>query len=92
MSAYRTYSDRGVEFLGVNVFDEEANGRRYIQDRRVPYPVGFDEGNRVAALYQVQGTPTSFFITRSGRVMAIEVGAMDAVTLRETLGRLLKAK
>lgn len=81
-----------MQFLGINVFDEEANGRRFIQDRRVPYPAGFDEGNRIAALYGVEGTPTSFFITRSGRVMAIEVGAMDAVTLRETLGRLLKAK
>ena len=81
-----------MEFLGINIRDEEANGRRYIQERRIPYPAGFDEGNRVAALYGIQGTPTSFFITRSGRVMAIEVGAMDAVTLRETLGRLLKAK
>ncbi len=77
----------------MNVFDEEANGRRYIQDRRIPYPAGFDEGNRVAALYGIQGTPTSFFITRSGRVMAIvEVGAMDPVALRETLERLIKAK
>ena len=81
-----------MEFLGINIFDEEANGRRFIQDRRVPYLAGFDEGNRVAALYGVEGTPTSFFITRSGRVMAIKVGAMDAVTLRETLERLLKAK
>ena len=81
-----------MQFLGINIFDEEPNGRRFIQDRRVPYPAGFDEGNRIAALYGVEGTPTSFFITRSGRVMAIEVGAMDAVTLRETLERLLKAK
>ena len=81
-----------MEFLGINIFDEEANGRRFIQDRRVPYSAGFDEGNRVAALYRVEGTPTSFFITRSGRVMAIEVGAMDPVALRETLERLIKAK
>jgi len=81
-----------VQFLAINVFDEEANGRRFIQDRRVPYPAGFDEGDRIAALYGVEGTPTSFFITRSGRVMAIEVGPMDAVTLRKTLERLLKAK
>ena len=81
-----------MQFLAINVFDEEANGRRFIQDRRVPYQAGFDEGNRIAALYGIQGTPTSFFITRSGRVMAIEVVAMDAGTLRETLERLLKAK
>jgi hypothetical protein len=81
-----------VQFLGINVFDEEANGRRFIQDRRVPYPAGFDEGNRIAALYGVEGTPTSFFITRSGRVMAIEAGRMDADELRENLERLLKAK
>lgn len=81
-----------MQFLGINVFDQEANGRRFIQDRRVPYPAGFDEGNRIAALYGVEGTPTSFFITRSGRVMAIEAGRMDADELRENLERLLKAK
>ena len=81
-----------MEFLGINVFDEEPNGRRFVRDRRVPYPAGFDEGNRIAALYGVEGTPTSVFITRSGRVMAIEVGAMEAATLRESLERLLKAR
>ena len=81
-----------MQFLGINVFDEEVNGRRYIQDRRVPYQAGFDEGNRIAALYGVEGTPTSFFITRSGRVMAIEAGRMDADELRENVERLLKAK
>jgi len=81
-----------VEFLGINVFDEEANGRRYIEGRRVPYPAGHDDGNRIAALYGLHGTPTSVFITRSGRLMAIEAGAMDAATLRETLERLLRAE
>jgi hypothetical protein len=81
-----------VEFLGINVFDEEANGRRYIEARRVPYPAGHDDGNRIAGLYGVEGTPTSVFITRAGRVMAIKVGAMEAPTLREILERLLKAE
>ena len=81
-----------MEFLGINIRDEEANGRQYIQERRIPYPAGFDAGDRIAGLYGVRGTPTSVFITRSGRVMAIEVEAMDPVALRETLGRLLKAK
>ena len=81
-----------MEFLGINVFDEEANGRRYIEGRRVPYPAGHDDGNRIAGLYGVRGTPTSVFITRAGRVMAIKVGAMDAPALREILERLLKAE
>lgn len=92
MSAYRAYSDRGVEFVGVNVFDKEPDGRRFIRDRRIPYPAGFDEGNRVAALYGVEATPTTVFVTRSGRVMAIQVGGMDSSTVREALERLLKAR
>ena len=81
-----------MEFLGINVFDEEANGRRYIEGRRVPYPAGYDDGNRIAGLYGVEGTPTSVFVTRTGRVMAVKAGAMDAPTLREILERLLKAE
>ena len=81
-----------MEFVGVNVFDKEPDGLRFVRDRQIPYPTGFDEGNRIAARYGVEGTPTSVFITRSGRVMAIQAGAMDAPTLRETLERLLKMK
>lgn len=81
-----------MQFVGVNVFDKEPDGRRFIRERRIPYPAGFDAGNRIAALYGVEGTPTSVFITRAGRVMAIQVGAMNDGTLRETLERLLKAR
>lgn len=81
-----------MEFVGINVFDNEPNGRRFIQDRRIPYSAGFDEGNRIAALYGVEGTPTTVFITRSGRVMAIAPGAMDSATLRDALEQLLKAR
>lgn len=76
----------------MNVFDKEPDGLRFVRDRRIPYPTGFDEGDRITARYGVEGTPTSVFITRSGRVMAIKAGAMDAPTLRETLERLLQAK
>ena len=81
-----------MEFVGINVRDQEPNGRRYVRERRIPYPAGFDEGDRVAALYGLKGTPTSVFITRSCRVMAVAEGAMEAASLREALERLLKAR
>ena len=81
-----------MEFVGINVFDKEPDGLRFVRDRQIPYPTGFDAGDRIAHRYGIEGTPTSVFITRSGRVMAVVPGGMDGATLREGLERLLNAR
>ncbi|MBW8058249.1 MAG: TlpA family protein disulfide reductase [candidate division NC10 bacterium] len=84
------FKDRGVRFLGVNVYwDNEGAARMFVQGRRVPYAVGHDTGNRVGSLYGVQSTPTTFLLARDGNVAAVAQGSMELETLTVVLEQLL---
>ena len=65
----KQYQDSGVEIVSVS-FNEEDDAKP--QDEI--HARGYDfitavHGEQVAALYQVKGTPTTFFINRSGQVI-----------------------
>src|SRR6266568_1579651 len=40
--AYRKYKQQGVQFLGVQVQDEEADARRFLEAHDATYPAGLD--------------------------------------------------
>ncbi len=86
------FKDRGVRFLGVSVWDKEEASRRFVKQRQVPYPVGRDLGNRIAALYGVQGTPTTFLLSGDGTIAAVAQGRIELESLTAVLERLLQEK
>jgi len=79
----------GVEFVGVNIWDQENNARNYLEDFDVPYPNGIDASGVIAINYGVRGIPEKFFIDRDGVIRQKFVGPMHADKLRETLDELL---
>jgi cytochrome c biogenesis protein CcmG, thiol:disulfide interchange protein DsbE len=79
-----------VTFLGVNIWDKEEESRKFVAERGVSYPVGHDTGDRVAKIYGVQGTPTTVFVGRDGRVAAIVQGTMELESLTALLERLVQ--
>jgi cytochrome c biogenesis protein CcmG/thiol:disulfide interchange protein DsbE len=78
-----------VEFVGVNIWDQENNARSYLEDFDVPYPNGIDASGVIAINYGVRGIPEKFFIDRDGVIRQKFVGPMHADKLRETLDELL---
>ena len=84
------YRDRGVEFLGVAIWDSEEAARSHIQRYGVAYPNGLDVKGRVAIDYGVAGIPEKFFIDSSGRVVKRFVGPMTPQRLRSVLDSLLE--
>jgi cytochrome c biogenesis protein CcmG/thiol:disulfide interchange protein DsbE len=90
---YQEYAGAGsespVEFVGVNIWDQEDSARTYLEDFGVPYPNGIDESGVIAINYGVRGIPEKFFIDREGVVRQKFVGPMHADKLRQTLDELL---
>lgn len=81
--AWRQYKDRGVMFVGIAVQDREENAWAFIKEFGLTYPIGLDVDDRIAALYQVTGLPTSVFIDANGRIRHRWLGAIgkNRVTL-----------
>jgi peroxiredoxin len=92
VKAHETFNEKGVVFLGVNIWDEEEKARQFVKERKIPYPVGHDRGDQVARLYGIEGTPTTVFIDRDGSVAAIAQGVMELESLVALLEQLLKAR
>lgn len=92
IKAYEMFKERGVTFLGVNIWDKEDRARTFVQTRKVPYAVGYDKGDQIAKLYGVKGTPTTFLINQDGNVAAIAQGRMELESLAAVLEQLLKGQ
>jgi peroxiredoxin len=90
IKAYETFKDRGVRFLGVNIWDTEEQARKFVEARGVSYAVGHDRGDRIAKLYGVERTPTTVFVARDGSVAAVAQGRMELEKLTAFLEQLLK--
>ena len=89
---YEEYHERGVEFLGVCIWDVSKSCEQFLEDYDVAYPTGHDAGGEILVDYGVKGIPEKFFIDREGRVARKFAGPVrDVDALREILDEMLSA-
>ncbi len=76
---------RSFVILSVNSVDDEQTTRQFVQQYNLTYPVLLDEHNRVATLYNLEGTPTSYFIDLHGIIRSMVVGPVDETILQQKI-------
>ena len=86
---YREYQGKGVEFVGVAIWDSAEDAQAYMQQFGVTYPSGLDPKGRMAMDYGVTGIPEKYFISRDGTVVKKFNGPMDEARLKQVLDELL---
>ena len=86
---YADYRERGVEFVGVNLWDNAGDADLFVQQQGHEYPNGVDDGGKIAISYGVRGIPEKFFIDREGRIVRKFSGPMTADRLRMILESML---
>lgn len=70
---YQEVKDQGVQFLGINTRDQEAQALAFVANKGISYPSLVDDGALQAGFASslpVAGIPTTFVIDRAGRVAA----------------------
>ena len=87
--AWRTYRERGVVVIGVDMQDTAEAAREFIRRFGLTFPNAPDHGGKVAVEYGVYGVPETFFVDRAGTIRAKHVGAVTDDVIRGTLDRLL---
>ena len=75
--AWRTYKDRDVMFVGVDIQDSEESAKAYLKEFGVTYPSGRDADGKITVDYGVVGIPVTFFVNREGTIERRWVGALD---------------
>ncbi|MBI3029276.1 MAG: TlpA family protein disulfide reductase [Candidatus Rokubacteria bacterium] len=90
--AYRKYKPLGVEFVGIQVQDTEADARRFLKAHGATYPAGLDPTLRIANRFGFKGTPFTVVISPKGEMMARIHGSADEARLARAIDPLLPKK
>lgn len=86
---YRDYEGAPVEFIGINVWDEESDALAYIERYGVTYPNGQDLNGRISVEYGLAGLPEKFFIDQEGNLVKKFIGPMSGKALSDVVDELL---
>ena len=84
-SVYEEYSGRGVEFLGIAIWDDAEAVREHLEEYGVTYPNALDVDGMVTVDYGIAGIPEKVFIGPSGDALRKFVGPFDEEGLRQIL-------
>jgi len=68
------YAKAGLVILAINVDDKESAMRNFLADNPVNFTVVRDAGKKLVATAAVESMPSSFIISRSGRISYVHTG------------------
>jgi len=81
--SWRSVRDRGVLFVGLNMQDVRGDARAFLDEFDISYPNVRDATDGVARDWGVIGLPETYFLNRSGAVVAHVVGAVSPNQLQD---------
>jgi len=68
------YKDQGVEFFAVNLGDDPAAVREFLEEHKLSVPVVLDRDGRIGELYKAEAIPQTVIIGKDGVVQVVHVG------------------
>lgn len=89
VDAHHRYASNNVRFVGINVKEEAALVRAYVEDNQIPYAIALDAEGSTAEEFLVRGFPTTYFLDANGRVVARHIGQLTTELLDDYVSRLL---
>lgn len=94
MAANDAYRDSGVQFIGVSFQDQKAAAVGYLDElgRGDGYAYVTDPDSKAAVEFGVYGVPETFFIDRSGTIIAKITGAATSPVLASVLDAVLAGR
>lgn len=88
--AWRTYRDRGVIVVGVDMQDTTEAAQTFITRFGLTFPNAPDAGGKVAVDYGVYGVPETFVIDKAGVIRHKQIGPITPEALEKVILPLIK--
>jgi thiol-disulfide isomerase/thioredoxin len=76
---YQKWAGKGLVLLAVNLQEDPASVREFVEDAGYTFPVLLAPGNEVPLAYNIRGIPTTFFVDADGVIRDIKIGAFFGV-------------
>jgi cytochrome c biogenesis protein CcmG, thiol:disulfide interchange protein DsbE len=81
---------KDVQFVGVVFNDTEQKILSFLAERGSSYPTLLDESGKTAIAYGVGGVPETFFLDRSGKIVAKYAGPLTTEELQSNLAKAMQ--
>lgn len=89
LAAYEKYHAKGFEVLAVSLDRDEAELKKFIAEKKLPWPQIYDGAEALAEKFAIEAIPTTFLVGADGTIVATELRGGD---LETRLGKLLGGK
>ena len=86
--SYKTWRERGVEFIGVAIWDNVNPVEKFIEQNKIEYVNGIDSSGLIAVDFGISGIPEKFFVNPKGEIVKKIVGPNTADTLDHILTKM----
>ncbi|OXM16891.1 TlpA family protein disulfide reductase [Paenibacillus herberti] len=89
---YLKYGDQ-IDFYGVNStsYDRERDARKFVDEKKLTFPIPMDRSGDVTKLYKVSNFPTTVLIGTDGKVKDRITGVIPIDQWKQKLDDLLKS-
>jgi cytochrome c biogenesis protein CcmG/thiol:disulfide interchange protein DsbE len=87
--AAKEWGARGVALVGVDVWDKEADARKFLEEFGLTYPNGVDVGG-VAIDFGVRGIPETYVLDGQGVLRRRWIGPLSAESIQLLVGDLAR--
>ena len=82
------YKNRGFNVLAINLDAQKTDAEKFLAQLPAEFQIAFDPKGTTPKAYGVKGMPTSFLISKDGKILYQHVGFNHAT--RETLEKLIE--
>ena len=82
---YDKWQERGVEFIGIAIWDSEGPVEEFIERNGINYVNGIDPSGKISVDFGVSGIPEKFFVTPEGEIVKKVIGPNPSNTLDDIL-------
>jgi peroxiredoxin len=86
---YEEHRDRGLVILAVNMEEDQARVRRWVEQGGFTYTFVLDSDGEQVKRYNVKAAPTSYFIGRDGAIRDLKLGAISRAEMQAKVAKLL---
>lgn len=86
--AYETYREKGVIFIGVFGNSNEEEIKEFIEDYKLTFPVGKDDG--IVEAFGVRAIPQTFFFDRNGKCIKRIIGSASFREISKYVEKILE--
>lgn len=80
---YEETKDSNLVILGVDLGEDSSTVKSFIDNNKYNFKILLDSDQSVAAKYNINAIPTSFFIDKNGVIVSKKVGAMTLDEMKE---------